>query len=564
MLDELYVGIFQKIHLRYMVYPFWAAAPATGQAVAAVLAATLAGAAGYAGFQTAKGMTGNMGRLQTPSRLMAGATLAAITWLAAEPLIEIGKNISTPKQLLIMGAVFWPVVLMTAVLLAVKYLKPHILIRKTRDYRDYYLRGTRIVDASEFNRKAVQAFRFLNEQYEPIRIGKLVIPVGAENYHFAIQGTTGAGKSQVMYQFVNAINGRNQSMIIYDVGGDFRRRFGRPQDRIFNPFMDGSFPWNPLKEIEREQDCYTLAAAICTSNEADHQGKRWTEYGRSFIASVLSSMHGSDDLEQFLYWVMEAGIPELAAQLEGTPAAAYVQEGNEEVFQSIRTTVVAYMQTWPFLIRHISQHGSGGIGIRSYVRESASGKQTDSLYITVKDSEMSALKNMIATFYSMAIQESLDIPVFKHRLWFFMDELDSLGCVTSLKDGLTKLRKHYVSIVLGFQTVSQLHATYGKEITDVLLVNARMKIVMNCQGTTAEIMSKWFGQQEVKRVIRTRTDNTGSVLNTESRSTVSSGKNIQILTTSTVMASELSGLPNLTGYMMISDGLIGKFSVKYQ
>ena len=144
-----------------------------------------------------------------------------------------------------------------------------------------------------------------------------------------------------------------------------------------------------------------------------------------------------------------------------------------------------------------------------------------------------------------------------------MDELDSLGVISSLKDGLTKLRKHNVTMVLGFQTTSQLNATYGKEITDVILVNARIKVVMNCQGQTAEVMSKWFGQQEVKRIIKTRSNNTGSVFNTTSGDTVTSGQNIQIVTTPAVMPSEFTSLPNLSGYVMAAGGIIGQFKVKY-
>lgn len=563
MLDNLLGQIVQNPRLRYMVYPFWSASPAVGRIVAAVLVCLISAAVGYLGFRLAKRPTDNMGSLQTPSRYAAAVTAAAVAWLLAEPLIDVGRHIHNAKQLLLMGVVFWVVSLAAAVIAAAKYLRPPILIRKTRDYRDFYLRGTRVVGDTEFNRRVADAFKFAEEEYQPIRLGRLVIPVGAENYHFAFAGGTGAGKSQSMYPFVQAINERGQSMVIFDIGGDFWRRFHRHKDEFFNPFLDGSFPWNPLHDIEREQDCYMLAAAICSANESDQAGKRWTEYGRSFLTSVLLSMGDSKDLEQFLYWATEAQIPELAELLRGTPAAAFVQENNEEVFQSIRTTVVTYLQAWPFLLRHIAQAPDDGQGIRRWIRERSAGKHSNALYLSIKDSEMAAFKHLIATFYGVVVQEALDIPKFDNRLWIFLDELDSLGVISSLKDGLTKLRKHNVTMVLGFQTTSQLNATYGKEITDVILVNARIKVVMNCQGQTAEVMSKWFGQQEVKRIIKTRSNNTGSVFNTTSGDTVTSGQNIQIVTTPAVMPSEFTSLPNLSGYVMAAGGIIGQFKVKY-
>lgn len=565
MLQEIYLDLIQKPYLRYVFYPFWTAGRNQGVSIAQLLSLIIAIYGAWACYAlVSRGYWHQSLEQWQKYAIKALAVMVGIViWLFVEPVaIANGGHIRHPAQLVVMAALFWPAVITTIIVLAVRFAPRHITVRKTRQYTDYFLRGSRLVEPNEFNRHIKKEYRFDSASVQPITFGGVVIPPAAENYHFTILGATGSGKSQVMYPFIEQINRRSQSMILFDVGGHFHKRFCRSDDIRFNPLSDGSWAWNPLKDLESEQDCFSLATAICGINESDASGRKWVEFARTFIASILLKLRGSDDLAHFLFCAAEAPMAALEDFLTGTPAAGFVQPKNDETFQSIRTTVVGYIQAWRYLVARIEQHPDKGVSLKKWIREQAAGHGSQALYIVIKDSEMATLKHVIATFYAVAIQESLDIPRFDYRMWFFMDELDSMGAVSGLKDGLTRLRKHNVTIVMALQTITQLVATYGREIADVLLVNARVKIVMNCQGETARQMSEWLGKQEVKRVVRHKSQSTSSIFG-KGGDTTSSSNNIQLITVPTVLPSELSALPNLTGYAMISGGLIVKFKARY-
>ena len=302
-----------------------------------------------------------------------------------------------------------------------------------------------------------------------------------------------------------------------------------------------------------------MAEAITAVNESDVSGKRWADYSKAFLTAILEFMFesGMSSVERFLYYAFEADQIILTDVLAGSTAAAYVQEGNEEVFQSIRTTAVSKLEAWKYLIH--DDKSVPDFSVRDWIRQ----QPAESIYLTVKDSELSALRDMVSCFYALAFQEALDVPKFNKRLWYFLDEVDSLGYIVSLRHGLTKLRKHNATIVLGFQAISQLRATYGQQITDTLHVNTRVQISMAVTGDTAKYFSDVFGSQEINRRQQNYSENSSGMFSGgNSSSTVAN--NVQRITGKTLLESEFSSLPNLTGYVrLIGLPEITKFTVPF-
>ncbi|MDO5073171.1 MAG: type IV secretion system DNA-binding domain-containing protein, partial [Neisseria animaloris] len=354
MFESLYEQISAKNAIRYMVYPLWNA-PLAGYIAGWLIVILISILSAWITWHVSDRAVSKAGNKAVWYRWIGTVIAGGFSLWLSLPIIQMAYQVRTPQQLLLAGMFFWLAVTALVVFILMKCFRPLPLIRKTRDYRDYYLRGSRLVDSEQFNRINRKAFAFEQEKIEPLKVGKLLIPTAAESYHFAVLGATGSGKSQVMLPFIRTINRRNQSMIVFDIGGDFWRRCRREQDVFFNPLVTGKggFAWNPLKEIQKPEDCDMLAAAICSTNESDASGKRWTEYARTFVSGCLRAMNYSADIEQFLYLLTEATPEELAGYLSGTPAAGFVQENNEETFQSIRTTVIRFIQAWQFMIPDI-------------------------------------------------------------------------------------------------------------------------------------------------------------------------------------------------------------------
>ena len=561
-MDSVYQLVFNSKLLRYLLYPLWNLNGKINFLMAyfVLLAASLLLALAVYRLSGKLGFIRELGKLKTTASAILAVLGGAIFFMLFDWLPKTGGHINHPKDILIMAVFFWPVVLFLAVSAIISYNRKHIIVSKDREYKDYFVRGTRLVTEREFNRAIEKAYKFADSgETKKIQLGKVVIPPSVESYHISVSGATGSGKSQTMFQIFKVIPAREENAIVFDIGGDFAKRYKRPQDKIFNPFDSESVRWNPLKEIREKRDCATLAEAITAVNESDISGKRWADYSKAFLTAILEFMFesGRTSVERFLYYAFEADQAVLTDVLAGSTAAAYVQEGNEEVFQSIRTTAVSKLEAWKYLAH--DDKSIPDFSIRDWVRQ----QPVERIYLTVKDSELSALRDIISCFYALAFQEALDIPKFKKRLWYFLDEVDSLGYIVSLRHALTKLRKHNATIVLGFQAISQLRATYGQQITDTLHVNTRIQISMAVTGDTAKYFSDVFGTQEVNRRQQNYSENSSGLFGSgNSSSTVAN--NVQRITGKTLLESEFSSLPNLTGYIrLIGLPEITKFTVPF-
>jgi type IV secretory pathway TraG/TraD family ATPase VirD4 len=147
-------------------------------------------------------------------------------------------------------------------------------------------------------------------------------------------------------------------------------------------------------------------------------------------------------------------------------------------------------------------------------------------------------------------------------VWFILDEADSLGKVSSLKAGLTKLRKYGGKVVLGLQTISQLRTTYGRDEAQTLLANISTKLVLRAgDGETAEYFSHEFGMQDIEREMVSHTKS-GSFWDDNSRE--SETHSVSYSSQRTVLASEIAGLPDLKGYLKIPGVPIGRVKIDYK
>ena len=135
-----------------------------------------------------------------------------------------------------------------------------------------------------------------------------------------------------------------------------------------------------------------------------------------------------------------------------------------------------------------------------------------------------------------------------------MDELDALGQIGGLEDALARLRKFGGRCVLGFQSIGQTSATYGKGNAEAIVENCGNTLILRCsaseQGGTAEFASRLIGQREVIYSQRASTRNAG-----DWRSSVASTDMLR--TELAVMAAQIERLPNLAGYLKLTRSRTG-------
>ena len=173
---------------------------------------------------------------------------------------------------------------------------------------------------------------------------------------------------------------------------------------------------------------------------------------------------------------------------------------------------------------------------------------------------MGMLRNLVATALEMALVEGLSLSENQERgLWFVMDEVDSLGKVTSLRAGLTKLRKYGGRCVLGLQTVAQLRTTYGRDEAQTLIANTSVKCILRAgDSETAKSMEHELGEQEIER---SQVNDSFSM--SDNGQTQSQSTSTQVVRQSAVLASEIMGLPDLQGFLKIPGDEIARIRVEY-
>ena len=403
------------------------------------------------------------------------------------------------------------------------------------------IRGSRVQEGGGNGRKASR---------HAIEIAGVEVPRQLEAQHFLFTGTTGTGKTQAINSMLRTIRARGHRAVIADPGGGFFSRFGQAGDTMFNPFDGRTVDWSPFADIENDYDCERIAKAIVPDGVGD--GMQWHHYSQSFVAAVLRSMHASGErsIKRLLYWLTTAEPKELQDMLAGTPAAALCAKGNERMLASTRAILSSYVGVFPYLA------DEGQFSVREWVRNSLG---EGWLFVTYRDDQMGMLRGLVATMLELAIVEGLSLSEDQERgLWFVMDEVDSLGKVTSLRAGLTKLRKYGGRCVLGLQTVAQLRTTYGKDEAQTLMANCSTKLVLRAgDHETAHSMEQELGQQEIERVIAGESSNKAEWLGG------SVSKNQQYTRQSAVMASEIMGLQNLHGYLKMPGETIHRVQLDY-
>lgn len=407
-------------------------------------------------------------------------------------------------------------------------------------------RGSRVVEAAELDAQLNRSRR----DDEPIVIGGVRIPRELEAQHFLVTGTTGTGKTQIINAMLRTIRKRGQRAIIADPGGGFYSRFAQPGDKLFNPFDRRTVDWSPFAEIRADYDCDRIAKAIVPDGTGD--GAEWHHYAQTLIAQAMLAMHrrGERSIKRLLYWMTTADQKELGTLLEGSPAAVLCAKGNDKMLASTRGIISTYLGVFPYLA------DEGQFSIRDFIRDWREGW----LYITYRDDQMGLLRHLVATLLELGIVEGLSLSEDQERgLWFVMDEVDSLGKVTSLRAGLTKLRKYGGRLILGLQTIAQLRTTYGRDEAQTLIANTTTKAVLRAgDAETAKSMEHELGEQEIEREQGNTSISTSDHGQSQSMST-----STQVVRQSAVLASEITGLPNLHGYLKVPGDEIARITVPY-
>lgn len=414
-------------------------------------------------------------------------------------------------------------------------------------HSDAHRRGACVVDG----RCAQRCSRRRGRSYgdAPLTLAGVAVAPLDETKHFKLIGTTGTGKSTAIAGLLAGALRRGDRALIADPDGAYRTRFfdRRRGDVILNPFEPDSVKWDPFAELGERWDVDQLASGLVPSSD-DASGREWRGYARTFVTAVTRSCHESGKRDPSELWrlLTVAGSSELRPIVAGTPAQPFLEPENGRMFGSIRSVTASAVAA----LEHLQGQNGRPFSVRNWVR---SGKGV--LFLPYRAPQIAALRSIIATWVRLAIFEALNGGEPDGRLWFVVDELDSLGAIDGLKDALARLRKFGGRCVLGFQSVAQVSSTYGHGEAQTVLENCSNTLILRCAGSehggTSQFASRLIGEREVLRRHTSRgRDREGWPLGRAQRRSTSVSE--QRITEIAVMPSELEQLPDLTGFLKMA------------
>lgn len=297
-------------------------------------------------------------------------------------------------------------------------------------------------------------------------------------------------------------------------------------------------------DAPQSYDIEQLARSLIPDSESG-SGSEWRSYARTFFSAVMRQSRGlgirqSGDLYRLLTAAPDA---ELRLLLEGTPAQPFLAEGNSRMFGSIRSVTGSALGAFPY----IDEQTSSAFSVREWVR-----KGRGVLFIPYRADQIAALRDLIATWMRLAIFQTMSESEGDHHLWFIIDELDALGRIDGLNDALARLRKFGGRCVLGFQSIGQVSALYGRGDAQTIVENCGNSAIFRCSasegGGTAHFASKLIGERQVIRQSTSTARGFPTLFsNGQSHKTVTTSEHYA--TESAVMSSEIEQLADGAGFI---------------
>lgn len=393
-----------------------------------------------------------------------------------------------------------------------------------------WLRGTQLVPVATLKRKTRD-----RKRRPQVDVAGVCMPKDIEDRHLLVSGSTGSGKSVLFRQLAFSAMMRGDRMVILDPNGDLFSKFGRPGDKLLNPYDDRTEGWSIFNEFRNDYDYKRYSLSLVPRGETK-EAEEWRGYARVLVEEVARKLHKRDEtaasIAALYDWTNIRSDKALQAFLKGTTAEGLFV-GADKALSSTRFILAACLS--PHLMMP-----QGTFSIRNWLDDPHAGN----LYITWREDMAEGLKPLISAWADVVCTSVLSLDEDPDRkLWVMIDELASMEKLASLEAAATKGRKHGIRLVAGLQSTAQLDDIYGLQEAQTLRSCFRSMVVLSgakSDPKTCEDMSRALGEHEVERESYSTSHNHKGA--NRSRSFRNDRERV-------VMPSEIAALPDLVGYL---------------
>ena len=399
------------------------------------------------------------------------------------------------------------------------------------------LKGPELVTVRRFNRRnhsdgigfpQTQTFR----QRMLGKVPTLRLPRAIEPSHILIMGDTGTGKSTLIRNILVQIEERGETAIVYDPALDYTPEFYSPErgDAILNP-LDARMPyWSPGEELKSDAEALTLAASLFPDRHSENPF--FVEGPRKIFAHLLTFRPSPQELA---YWMCHE--EEIDRRVKGTEYAAMIDRQAPAQRSGVLASLNMIADTLKLLRSEKETTSRWNAAKWSEHRKGW-------LFLTSTPETRKRLIPLTSLWLDTLVLRLMNQgQANSQKVWFVLDELASLQRLPQLHTAITENRKSKNPVVLGFQGRSQLETRYGHEAEAMLSQPATKIFLRTNEPRAAEWISKTIGDVEIERLRESRSS--GQL----GRQRNSKSYNLERQVEPLVMASEITGLADLHGYL---------------
>ena len=421
-----------------------------------------------------------------------------------------------------------------------------IIVWRSRNRLDIeHVRGLRLLPPREHNRELNGSWLARTYRRERgIRIGSSIIPESRECEHFLITGSPGSGKSTDIRHLLSQIQDRGQPAIVVDVESEFVQEFYNPArgDIILHPLDERCPFWSPWSECRPDffdVDTEALAASLIRGPARNANEEFFRDSARTLIESLLEVVKERDDATG-LYDAFTLPRGELQQRLAGT--AAYVLIDPEASEQGVGILSVTRNAIKPF--RYLPRRNET---IRCWSAREWSQTHKGWIFLPSTEDARAAIQRQQGVWLDCLVRWLMSCDRPSDRVWIVADELPAMGYQPTIAETLLpRSRKRGIACVIGFQSISQLRAIYGRDTAVSITSSPSIKCLFRADETeTAEWAAELLGKHEVERLQMTQL---------AGLSNYREGVNIQPHRSSEhlVMADEIKRLETFCGYLAVA------------
>jgi hypothetical protein len=299
---------------------------------------------------------------------------------------------------------------------------------------------------------------------------------------------------------------------------------------ILNP-VDARCPfWAPGDEVPHEAEALTLAASLFP--DQGRENRFFVEAPRRIFAHLLNLKPTPEEL---IHWMCHS--EEIDRRVRGTEMEAMIDPRAAAQRNGVLGSLNMVADAFKLLPSERDAE-------RRWSTVEWARKRKGWIFLTSKPTMRERARPLVSLWLDLLVLRLMNEGHSGTKpVWFVLDELASLQRLPQLVTAITENRKSNNPMVLGFQGKAQLESIYG-HMAEVMLSQPATKIFLKTsEPNAAEWISRAIGEVEIERFRETRTHGQFP------RGRNSESEQREIHKEALVMASEISGLDPLHGYL---------------